>query len=222
MPFQEGAGSSWMSKSGMRKRGNQAPLLREASLQALGAGGREAACEQVSRKRQNHREGGEPQGGGALGSPCPGPVPSSGKESKAQSQRSRASPAIRNSPPIPAVTVLKDMTVHIGILFLPAFRSENQAMDLIHSLQCLEAAVGRRERLSSRWSSDPAGSGRHLSSSVDTEHLAPGHKSSVYSLCLRSNPSTCLFFDTWCFMHLSDQHLLEVLYVVDIYLSALE
>ena len=106
LPFQEGAESSWMSKSGMRKQGNQAPLLREASLQAPGAGGREAACEQVSQKRQNHREGGELPARGALGSPCPGSAPSSGKESKAQSQRSRASPAIRNSPPIPAVTVL--------------------------------------------------------------------------------------------------------------------
>lgn len=84
------------------------------------------------------------------------------------------------------------MIVHISIFFLPAFRSENQAMDLIHSLQCLEAAVGRRERLSSRWSSDPAGSGRHLSSSVDTEHLAPGHKPLVHLLYLLSNPKHML------------------------------
>lgn len=155
-------------------------------------GGCEAECEQVSQKRQNHREGGEPQGGGVLGSQCPGSAPSSGKESKAQSQRSRAGPAIRNSPPAPAVTVLKDMTIHISILFLLVFRSENQAMDLIHSFQCLETAISRRERLSSRWSSDLAGSGSHLSSSVDTEHLAPGHKPLVHSLCLLSNPKHVL------------------------------
>ena len=41
-------------------------------------------------------------------------------------EEARAGPPTRNPPLVPAVGILRDMTVHVQSLFLLAFRSENQ------------------------------------------------------------------------------------------------